>query len=114
LGGLSKAARRRIARLAADLSESGAVVVAQGTTFKPGTRLIREWKGEVHEVVICEAGYIWSGKHYRSLSRIARHHWYPLVGTAVLRSSDPATAHHRCVCLIHGSLCPTGVTIWRF
>ena len=38
--------------------------------YKPGTRLIREWQGQVHEVTILEKGYLWGGKEYRSLTRI--------------------------------------------
>lgn len=39
---------------------------------KTGTRLIREWQGQTYEVAVIEAGYLWQGEHYRSLSRIAR------------------------------------------
>jgi hypothetical protein len=37
----------------------------------PGTRLVREWRGEVYEVTILPKGYLWQGRKYRSLSRIA-------------------------------------------
>jgi hypothetical protein len=57
--------------LAADLGK-GAKLTPSSPGFKPGTKLIREWKGRVHEVVIAGDTYIWSGKHYRSLSQIAR------------------------------------------
>jgi len=40
--------------------------------YKPGTRLIREWQGVTYEVTIEENGYTWNGRHYRSLSHIAR------------------------------------------
>jgi len=59
-GALGKRCRRQLVKLAAQPS------------FKPGTRLIREWKGKTHEVVIADDTYIWCGKHYRSLSEIAR------------------------------------------
>lgn len=39
--------------------------------YKPGTRLVREWQGEVHEVTVLGNGYRWRGVEYRSLSRIA-------------------------------------------
>jgi hypothetical protein len=39
--------------------------------FKPGTRLIREWQGQTHEVTVLEEGYEWQGVRYRSLSPIA-------------------------------------------
>ena len=47
--------------------------------YKPGTRLIREWQGEIHEVTVLENGYRWQGRRYRSLSPIAEEitgaHW---------------------------------------
>ena len=42
------------------------------TQYLPGTRLIREWQGVTHEVVIEEKGFRWQNQHYCSLSRIAR------------------------------------------
>ena len=40
--------------------------------IKSGTRLIREWQGQTYEVAVLEAGYLWQGVQYRSLSRIAK------------------------------------------
>lgn len=40
--------------------------------YKPGTRLIREWQGEVHEVTVTDGGYVWRDVRYRSLSRVAQ------------------------------------------
>jgi hypothetical protein len=51
-------------------SASRAMNGKSGAPYKPGTRLIREWQGQVHEVTILEKGYLWSGKEYRSLTRI--------------------------------------------
>jgi Protein of unknown function (DUF2924) len=46
--------------------------------FKPGIRLVREWKG-THEVILTADGYDYQGKRYKSLSPIACHitgtHW---------------------------------------
>ena len=39
--------------------------------YSPGTRLIREWQGQTHEVTILKSGYSYQGRHYRSLSGIA-------------------------------------------
>lgn len=39
---------------------------------KSGTHLIREWQGQTYEVEVLEAGYLWQGERYRSLSRIAK------------------------------------------
>ena len=39
---------------------------------RPGTKFIREWRGELHEVVAIDEGFMWQGQCYRSLSVIAR------------------------------------------
>lgn len=39
--------------------------------LQTGSRLIREWHGQVYEVTVLEKGYQWQGKTYRSLSPIA-------------------------------------------
>jgi hypothetical protein len=71
-GGLGKSCRRQLTRLAETLRKGGSLEGAQSRSFKPGTKLIREWKGNVHEVVIAGGTYIWAGQHYRSLSQVAR------------------------------------------
>jgi hypothetical protein len=44
-----------------------------------GARLLREWNGRTHVVDVTEAGYLYEGETYRSLSAIARKitgaHW---------------------------------------
>ena len=37
----------------------------------PGTRFIREWHGETHEVIARDKGFEYAGQMYRSLSAIA-------------------------------------------
>jgi len=71
-GGISKTAARRMAQLSAELIDHGAIKPAQANALKPGTRLVREWQGRVHEVVITQGGFIWSGSTYGSLSQVAR------------------------------------------
>ena len=46
-------------------------------SYQPGTRLIREWQGQTHEVTIMDKGYHWQGKRYRSLTAIT----YEITGT---------------------------------
>jgi len=41
------------------------------TLLRAGTKLIREYKGQVYEVTALEKGYSFQGKKYRSLSQIA-------------------------------------------
>ncbi len=70
-GGLS---RRTSLRLRA-LSNGGSGNVASITSsqLKPGTKLLREWNGKVHEVSALEDGrYAYAGRVWRSLSEIAR------------------------------------------
>ena len=37
-----------------------------------GTRLVREWKGEIHEVLVIKNGFEYQGRKYKSLSAVAR------------------------------------------
>jgi len=37
-----------------------------------GTRLVREWGGQRHEVTAIEGGYEYNGRWYKSLSAIAK------------------------------------------
>ena len=39
--------------------------------FKTGTKIIREWKGQLHEVTVTAEGYVYDGEVYKSLSPIA-------------------------------------------
>jgi Protein of unknown function (DUF2924) len=71
-GALSKSTRRKLARLAEELTEHGSIRGTTSVPLKTGTKLVRVWKGKVHEVTILEGGYVWSQKRYRSLSEIAR------------------------------------------
>ena len=40
--------------------------------IKPGTRLIREWRDDTHEVIVSDGSYTYRGQAYTSLSEIAR------------------------------------------
>lgn len=43
-----------------------------GANLKPGAVLVREYKGETHQVTVLEEGYAWRGQTYASLSAVAR------------------------------------------
>lgn len=45
---------------------------SKASNIKTGTRIVRTWQGQTHEVVITESGFEYSGATYRSLSQIAR------------------------------------------
>lgn len=50
----------------------GRRAISPKTRYLPGTRLIREWQGVTHEVVVEENGFRWRNHQFRSLSNIAR------------------------------------------
>ena len=52
-GGLDRSTRRRFDRAAADLA-AGRNPAPLAPKIKPGTRLLREWQGRVHEVIVLE------------------------------------------------------------
>jgi hypothetical protein len=72
IGGLLPNEQRKLARLGAELERSGSLSLAASMGTRPGTRLVREWQGELHEVIVLDGYYLWKGHRYRSLSEIAR------------------------------------------
>ena len=71
-GGLSKATRRRLAKLAELNGENREPISPHSVRLKPGSRLIREWRGKVHRVTVLDDGFDYRGTRYASLSQIAR------------------------------------------
>lgn len=45
---------------------------APARRLKPGSVLVREYDGALHEVVVVPGGFLWNGATYPSLSTIAR------------------------------------------
>lgn len=39
--------------------------------LRPGTMLGREWNGQMHRVAVLSEGFVWNGKTYRSLTKVA-------------------------------------------
>jgi hypothetical protein len=70
--GLSKATKRRLIALTKELGTSGGIVSDPGPRVRPGARLVREWRGRTHTIVVTEYGFEFSGKTYSSLSKIAQ------------------------------------------
>ena len=71
LGGLDPVTRRRLARAAEDLA-AGRPLAVPAPKIKPGTRLLREWQGIVHEVIVLERGAEYRDQTWPSLSAVAR------------------------------------------
>jgi Protein of unknown function (DUF2924) len=78
-GGLGATTKRRLADLAATLERDGDVTRNRVARLRPGAKLVREWRGETHTVIVREDGFEWKGRHWRSLSAVAREitggHW---------------------------------------
>ncbi len=71
-GGLTAAEKRRLVRIADDLKTYGQPSKDSAIRVKPGLKLVREWHGETHNVLVLENGFEWNGQRWRSLSAIAR------------------------------------------
>src|SRR5580693_9644318 len=71
-GGLSTATARKLEQAGADSLSRGSVTPAPPISLRPGTRLVREWRGVTHMVLIHADGIEWRGQRYRSLTIVAR------------------------------------------
>jgi hypothetical protein len=71
-GSLSVATRNRLRQLARALETDAKSSIASVPTFKPGTRLVREWGAHVHLVSVEDDGYTYQGARYQTLHEIAR------------------------------------------
>jgi hypothetical protein len=72
MGGLSAAHAGELARLGARYAKTGEVGADAAASLKVGSRLVRDWGGVPHQVLIREDGYAYGERVYRSLSHIAR------------------------------------------
>ena len=70
-GGLSTVTERELVRVAA---KTGLIIAntKPDATLRPGTRLVRSWKGATYAVTVDNAGFVFAGQPYASLSAIAR------------------------------------------
>jgi len=75
-GGVPAQTQAKLTKTIEMLSTSSSKVPRR---FRSGTRIVREWKGKVHEVTITDGGFEYEGETYKSLSpiacRITGTHW---------------------------------------
>jgi hypothetical protein len=71
-GGLSHRARTRLRELARSLGPGKRTHPSIAPSLRSGTRLVRHWGGEMHEVSVTDVGFEYRGKQHASLSKIAR------------------------------------------
>jgi hypothetical protein len=72
LGGLKPELQRRLRHIAEQVGQGEEPTIGAAPRLKPGTRLLREWQGRTHEVLVSDDGFVWQQARYRSLSHIAR------------------------------------------
>jgi hypothetical protein len=71
-GSLSAGSRHRLRRLACEFGAHPNSKITSELSIKPGTRLVRQWRGQIHVVNVEARGYEYNGSRYQSLSEIAR------------------------------------------
>lgn len=77
MGGLQASIVREIDVMVRQLNKTGSIRTSTVVALKPGTRLVREWRGTTHQVLLLDDGYLWQNAQYSSLSEIA----YRITGT---------------------------------
>jgi Protein of unknown function (DUF2924) len=77
-GRTSRAQRRRLQTLAREF-EKGSGSSDSGIMLRTGTRLLRQWHGQTHTVLVREDGFEYDGQYFPSLTAIAEKitgaHW---------------------------------------
>ncbi|GAA0464738.1 DUF2924 domain-containing protein [Parasphingorhabdus litoris] len=78
-GSLTSATKREVERLRKRVERTGKAGHMHAISLKVGTRLVRSWNGKSYHVLVCDDGFEFEGRHYASLSHIAREitgaHW---------------------------------------
>ena len=98
---MTRATRRKLAAFAKELEADGRLTIPSGLQLRPGTRLVREWRGRTHTVAVLDDGFGYDGKTHASLTMIAEAitgaHWsgprfFGLTGHKTAAPSSRATA----------------------
>jgi hypothetical protein len=72
LGGLPPTAKRKLTSLARSGDSSAETTSGPlMLRLKPGSKLVRAWRGKTHTVLVLEDGFEHQGKRYASLTQIA-------------------------------------------
>jgi hypothetical protein len=69
---LNPASRGRLRQLARALEADSKTTIPATRSLGPGTRLVRQWRDQVHLVNVEADGYEYQGARFQSLSEIAR------------------------------------------
>lgn len=71
-GLVSTRTRDRLRRLSEAFRRESDSAIPSAPQIRPGTRLVRQWRDQVHLVNVEANGYQYQGARYQSLSEIAR------------------------------------------
>ena len=72
-GGLKPSTRSELRRIARHLAKDASGIKATiHSKIKSGTTIVRQWRGQIYEVLVTESGYEFKGASFKSLSQIAR------------------------------------------
>ena len=71
-GSSSSALVARLRQIARTIESDPEAAIAMSSAIKPGTRLVRRWKGRNHLVTVEPSGFDYRGQRYEKLSEIAR------------------------------------------
>lgn len=71
LGGLPRWAARYLSGPAESSDGREAAPAPTEPRLKPGARLLREWHGRTHSVIVLDDGFEFEGRRYRSLTQVA-------------------------------------------
>jgi hypothetical protein len=94
-GGLAPAVKRKLRNFVAEIEAKGTQIFDPGIAPKPGARLVREWGGKTHTVIVVEAGFEYNGERYPSLSKIAARGLPVRTGPGLASSASP-NGHRAC------------------
>ncbi len=70
-GGLPSHIKRELERAVERLRRGEELIGSIRPSLKPGTRLVRSWKGRVHHVLVLDDGYEYDGRRFSSVTQIA-------------------------------------------
>jgi hypothetical protein len=63
--------KRELERAAESLRLGEELLNAKRPSLKPGTRLVRSWRGKVHRVLVLDDGYEYDDRRFSSLTQVA-------------------------------------------
>ena len=76
-GGLTTAVSRELDQLVKRIARGDSPLPSTAIRLKPGTRLLRTWRGKTYCVVVGDRGFVYNDRAFPSLSPIA----YEITGT---------------------------------